>query len=107
MKKTAIGKVETFQPTTMDQVWGDTGLNKYKTFDAEEYENSLVEMNMIDLIRHAASLGVVPADTRERLLKRLLTAFKQHVSIYNAASVPPTTPVMPSQEVLKILAEGR
>ena len=27
------GKVETFQPTTLDQVWGDDGTGKYSTND--------------------------------------------------------------------------
>lgn len=105
--KQAHGKQEKFVPTTLDQVWGDTGISKYKTLDEAAYAAELAEMNKSDLISHACKVGVVPADDRERLIKKLLTQFKQHVSQYRVASLKPEAPKEVSKEVLKILAEGR
>ena len=42
----AHGKVEGPEPTTLDQIWGDSGLSKYRTLDASEYEiylNNLIK----------------------------------------------------------------
>ena len=32
-------KNETNNPTTLDQVWGDEGLGKYKTLNRDKYKN--------------------------------------------------------------------
>ena len=45
-------KVEGFQPSTLDQVWGDTGNTKYGTMDEAEYTDKLKEMNKSDLQDH-------------------------------------------------------
>ena len=29
---------EEFKPTTLDQIWGDTGISKYGTLNEDEYE---------------------------------------------------------------------
>ena len=34
-------KEEKFQPTTLDQIWGDTGQTRYGHLDIEKYEKSL------------------------------------------------------------------
>ena len=48
----AHGKDETkeFQPTTLDQVWGDTGLWKYNTMNEDEYKDQLKQMSKADYI---------------------------------------------------------
>ncbi len=36
--KQTDGKAEPAKPTTLDQIWGNTGLTKYGTADVEEYK---------------------------------------------------------------------
>jgi hypothetical protein len=78
------GKLETeeFAPTTLDQVWGDTGMWKYDTMDAIEYEKNLKVMAKVDLQAHASRVGIVPVDNRDVLSSRLLREFKKHVTLY-------------------------
>lgn len=78
------GKVEPegFAPTTLDQIWGDTGMWKYNTMDAIEYEDSLKTMPKVDLQTHASRVGIVPVDNRDVLSARLLREFKKHVTLY-------------------------
>jgi len=102
------GKVETYKPTTLDQIWGDDGHSKYNTMDEQVYLKSLAEMTKSDLHNHAVRIGVVPIEDRERLLKRLLHEFRLHVSSYRFpadAQQQPKQKITP--EVAKILAEGR
>lgn len=67
---------------SLDQLWGDDGLSKYKTLDLVEYTSNLAEMNKSDIQNHAAKLGLVPIDSREILVKRLVSEFKKHVTKY-------------------------
>lgn len=102
----AHGQEET-RPTTLDQIWGDTGQSKYGTMDEKVYNQQLVGMNKSDLQAHAIKVGLVPIDDRERLTKTLMHEFRMHVASFRhpkqklapAAQIPP--------EVTKILAEGR
>lgn len=100
------GKTETFKPTTLDQIWGDTGNSKYGTLNEEEYESQLNEMNKSDLQTHATKIGLVPIDDRVRLTKRLLSEFRVHVASYKRPEFKQSNPKI-SKEVAKILAEGR
>ena len=109
MKKEKKSKNQEFTPTTMEQILGDTGINKYGTMELKVYEEKLNDMNKSDLQTHALNLGVPPIDDRVRLQKNLVASFKRHVSGYR---MPP----QPKQkigeknlpkEVLKIMAEGR
>tara|TARA_Y100000004_G_scaffold175581_1_gene215333 strand:- start:1939 stop:2319 length:381 start_codon:yes stop_codon:yes gene_type:complete len=102
----AHGKVEGPEPTTLDQIWGDTGLSKYRTLDASEYEIYLKQLNKSDLQRHAAEMGIVPVDSREMLSNRLLKEFNRYVASFKMPSASkPNQPV--SDKVKKILSEGR
>jgi hypothetical protein len=73
---------EDFTPTTLDQVWGDTGMWKYNTMDATEYEDNLKVMAKVDLQAHASRVGIVPVDNRDILASRLIREFKKHVTLY-------------------------
>ena len=102
------GKEEkSFEPTTLDQIWGDDGLSKYKTLDEEEYEKSLREMGKTDLQTHATQIGLIPVDNRETLMSRLVREFKRHVQKYRPPKVSKKKPKDVSSEALKILREGR
>jgi len=77
------GKTEEKEYRTLDQIWGDDGIRKYKTLDESEYLLSLKEMNKSDLQAHASKFGLIPVDDRETLIKRLVREFKKHTSLYN------------------------
>jgi hypothetical protein len=102
------GKEENFEPTSLDQIWGDTGLNKYSTFDKDEYRTYLDDLNKTDLQQHAIKIGLVPIRERNRLTANLITAFQQHVAQYQKPSQgpPPDSPGI-DPEIEKILSEGR
>ncbi len=80
----AHGKIETKTLTRLDQIWGDDGLQKYKTLEKSEYEESLRNMNTAELRNHASKLGIMPVANRDRLLKRLVIEFAKHVSLFKA-----------------------
>ena len=54
------GKVEKFEPTTLDQIWGDDGTDTYGTLNEKVYAPRLDEMNMSDLQAHASTVGIIP-----------------------------------------------
>jgi hypothetical protein len=100
------GKSEKFVPTTLEQVWGDTGISKYKTMDLGAYSEFLASLNKSDLQAHAVKVSVLPTDNREMLTKKLITKFKEHVAAYRKPEqILSPSPV--SSNALKILAEGR
>jgi hypothetical protein len=98
---------EEYKPTTLDQIWGDTGMSKYGTLDEGEYEGKLREMNRSDIHSHASKVGVIPVDNREMLNQRLLREFKKHLAAYRAPVDKETRKIEISDNVKKILAEGR
>jgi len=101
------GKEEKFQPTTLDQVWGESGNTKYGTTDVNAYIRKLEDMNTTDLQTHAHVIGFMPVDDRVTLTKKLIGEFKKHVSGFRKPQSQPLTVRPPSDEVKKILSEGR
>ena len=93
-------------PSTLDQVWGDTGLSKYRTLDAGEYKGYLDSLNKTDLHRHAAEMGIIPVDNKENLYKRLLGEFTKHTATYKMPRIKTRSKPL-SQKAKDILAEGR
>ena len=101
------GKEEKFQPTTLDQIWGDDGLSKYNTMDLDKYKTQIQEMGKTDLMAHASRLNLVPVDNRDLLEKRLFQEFKRHLSQYSHPADPDSSDKNVSSAVRKILSEGR
>jgi len=101
------GHIETFQPTTLAQILGNTGMHKYGTMDENEYVASINGMNKADLQAHASTVGIVPVDDRDRLVKRLMHEFRLHVASFKQPSVKRPAPKPMSPEIAKILAAGR
>lgn len=101
------GKVETFQPTTLDQIWGDNGMSAYGTNLESEYVEEISEMNKTDLYRHAVAKGVVPCDDRNMLTRKLIKQFNDHWNAFKVPKLQVNPAKMPSKEIQKILAEGR
>ena len=90
---------------SLDQLWGDTGVQKYSTLNVEEYSQKLAEMNKSDLQNHAAKLGLVPIDSRELLVKRLIAEFKKHVSQYEKVRPQESKNLDQEQKVKKLLSD--
>lgn len=101
------GKTEEFRPTTLDQIWGDTGTWKYKTMDESEYRGMLENMPRSDLSSHASKIGLIPIDDRNMLIGRLVSEFKKHVVAYRSPMVDGGNQQPVSKEAEKILKEGR
>jgi len=104
------GKVEKPLYSTLEQIWGDTGLSRYGTFDENEYAQELKNMTKSDIQAHANKLGLVPIDNRTELVKRLLKEFIYHKSKYS--TIPADIQINNisselSPEVRKILSEGK
>ena len=93
-------------PSTLDQIWGDTGLSKYRTLDAGEYKSYLDSLNKTDLHRHAAEMGIIPVDNKENLYKRLTGEFTKHTATYKMPQIKTRSQPL-SQKAKDILAEGR
>jgi hypothetical protein len=108
MKQIHGKKEKASKPTTLDQIWGDTGLWKYNTMNLDEYSDQLQEMTKTDLQAHATKIGLIPVDSREMLSQRLVREFRRHVSSYeNRPETSTGTADDISTEVKKILSEGR
>ena len=105
----AMVEKETFVPTTLDQIWGDTGEHgKYKTLDPEKYSNWLDEQDKASLQTHATSVGLLPVEHVGELKKRLVREFHVHRAKYtkpdgNLNKLPGTL----DKEVKDILSEGK
>ena len=97
---------EKMSPSSLNQLWGDTGLSKYKTLDEGEYTSYLISLNKTDLHRHAAERAIIPVDNKENLYKRLLGEFTKHTASYRMPQVKaPKKPL--SRKAKDILSEGR
>ena len=109
--KQAHGKDENvkFEPSTLDQVWGDTGLGKYNTFDLDVYKEKLDHLAKTDLQAHATKIGLVPIDNRSTLTQRLVREFKKHVNAFKPMNIKAKDRNVEhiSPEIRKILEEGR
>tara|TARA_B100000959_G_C14858129_1_gene573104 strand:+ start:232 stop:651 length:420 start_codon:yes stop_codon:yes gene_type:complete len=105
------GKEEKFEPTTLDQVWGESGNTKYGTTDVNDYVRKLEGMNTTDLQTHAHVIGFVPVDDRVTLTKKLIGEFKKHVSSFKKPANQPNSNQNISKNVpdsvKRTLAEGR
>jgi hypothetical protein len=104
------GKVEKPLYSTLEQIWGDTGITRYGTFDEDEYAKELTNMTKSDIQAHANKIGLVPIDNRVELTKRLMKEFVYHKSRYS--TIPADIQVNNisanlSPEVRKILNEGK
>lgn len=103
--KYSDGKDEKFTPTTLDQIWGESDA-KYSTDNLDEYEALLQSFSKADLQAHSIKIGLLPSESRERTVKKLLSSFREH----KAANKPlpsPTKGKIPSKDVDAILREGR
>ena len=101
------GKEEKFEPTTLDQIWGDDGSNVYGTLNESTYADKVDDMNLSDLQAHASTVGIIPIDNRHTLRERLLREFRKHVSSYKKPVQQNESSRGVDPKVMKILSEGR
>ena len=101
------GKVEKFEPTTLDQIWGDTGNSVYGTMNEQIYIDRIDDMNLSDLQAHASTVGIIPVDNSVMLRDRLLREFRKHVSAYRKPIKEPDASEKLDSQAMKILSEGR
>ena len=104
--KQAHGKEEKGLPSSLDQIWGDTGLSKYKTLDEKKYVKELDEFNKTDLQAHATKIGLIPIDNTAELKKRLVREFRKHVAKYEVPHQNIKSQAR-DYEAMKILYEGK
>ena len=96
-----------FEPTTLDQIWGDDGTSEYGTLDYESYKSKVFDMNMSDLQAHASRVGVVPIDNRNMLTDRLLREFSKHITSFKKPVEDASNQQNVPDKIKSILAEGR
>ena len=94
------------RPTTLDQIWGDTGISKYGTMDESTYAEEISSMSKSYLQAHASTVGIIPIDNREMLSQRLMREFRKYVASYNTP-VEKKVGVTISKASKAVLAEGR
>jgi len=99
-------KEEEYEPTTLDQIWGDDGMGKYKTLDNGEYEQQIRAMGKSELQMHATQVGLIPVDNRETLTARLIKEFNRYVASYTVPAQSKKKPSSVSNKAMKILKEG-
>jgi hypothetical protein len=95
------------RPTTLAQIWGDDGTDKYGTLDLGTYKSQISTMGRADLFRHATKLGMVPIDNLTLLRSRLEKEFQRHVLKYNAPPEDTGAPEKVPSDVQRILSEGK
>ncbi len=75
-------------PTTLEAIFGGSGLGKYRTSNRESYANELDDYNTAELRNHAINIGLIPIANINRLKKQLLIEFDK----YNLAANNNTKP---------------
>ncbi len=65
------------EPTSLDALFGGSGLGKYSTSDTDEYINQLNNFNTAELRNHAIKIGLIPIVNINRLKKQLVTEFNK------------------------------
>jgi len=103
------GKVENFEPNSLDQVWGDTGETRYGHLDEKKYEEELNNMTKSELFAHASKHGIIPIDNRDQLEKRLIKEFNRYSLEFKKPhhQEDPIRMDNISLEARKILEEGK
>lgn len=101
-------KIEEKQYQTLDQILGDSGSDKYGTFNEGEYWSQLNAMTKSDLQNHALKMSLIPVDNMKMLRERLLNEFRRHNNSYLKVTGNQRASDNSVSDIAKqILAEGR
>lgn len=101
------GKIEGFEPTTLEQIWGSDGTETYSTMEENEYLDQLNGMAKVDMQAHATKVGIMPIDNMEMLKGRLVKQFKSHVNAYRKPITQTRKDIKLTKELRNILGEGK
>ena len=101
------GKVEQYEPTTLDQIWGSDGTETYSTLDEGEYEDQLNGMAKVDMQAHATKVGLIPIDNMDILKQRLVKQFKTYVNTSRKPITQSRKDPRMTKELKNILGEGK
>ena len=101
------GKVEQYEPTTLDQIWGSDGTETYSTLDEGEYEDQLNGMAKVDMQAHATKVGLIPIDNMDILKQRLVKQFKTYVNTYRKPITQSRKDPRMTKELNNILGVGK
>ncbi len=102
------GKVDDGKPTMLDQLFNNHDDNaKYGTTSEDVYETQLNEMTRSDLEIHARKLRIGLVPETDRLRRNLLNEFRGYVAGLNRPNINLAKTQKPSDQLKKILAEGR
>jgi hypothetical protein len=107
------GQLETFQPTTIDQILGDRGGGNYKflndPFSQEEYAAYLKGLVESDLFTHCQDYGIICNDNRKAVEKKLLAIFAENRAKYRIPKTanPKASANTDHKIVSKIMAAGK
>jgi hypothetical protein len=107
--KVIHGKKISKAPQTLDQVWGDQGLELYGTLNEEKYEAEIDQMQKGDLFYHSIAHDIKPIGDRKRLKTKLIAKFRKHVEKFKPHGLETDTfeDKKMSKAIMTILAEGR
>jgi hypothetical protein len=100
------GKVETFKPSTLEQIWGDDGFDRYNTLSEATYLDQLLGMTKSEMQTHSTKVGLIPIDNVEIMKARLVKEFKKHVNLYKRPSHDLPAVEM-TKQIKDILSEGK
>ena len=75
-------------PTSLDALFGGSGLGKYRTLNREAYARELDDYNTAELRNHAITIGLIPIVNINRLKKQLLTEFDKFTLVANNNTKP-------------------
>ena len=103
----AHGKVEEYEPSTLEQIWGSDGMDTYNTLDVGDYETQLNGMAKVDMQAHATKVGLIPIDNMDILKGRLIKQFKNHVNTYRKPKIQKNNDPRLTKELKNILGEGK
>jgi|TARA_B110000263_G_scaffold164093_1_gene142903 hypothetical protein len=107
MSQTHAMEEPKYAASTLDQIWGDTGLTKYQTLDSKEYKQTINNYNKSDLQTHASKVGLLPLDNVTMLKERLMSEFNRHVASYRKPVDNVNQPQKLSEASKRTLSEGR
>lgn len=105
----AHGKLEDVktQPSTLEQVWGYSGLSRFGVKSEAEYKEKVDDMQRADLERETRRLGQVVVESTTRLRENLLRLFRTEAAALNRPADKPQSRTAPDAAALKVLSEGR
>jgi|SRR5882724_2667129 len=105
--KQTHGKVNTFEVTSLDQIWGGGDNSKFGTMDENVFQKMLTDFTRADLENYARKHGSVIVESSERIRAELMKVFRNYVSLLQKPTSKPQPRQVVSPEAQRVLNEGR